>query len=234
MAYTSFVTAGQLACSSIGEIYSDTDQIFVEAKPSYWIETIFGMTPQMDNIRENYANLIANKQFEKAVDFILNEVFEESKILALKTHIPVEEKTELAYFFEELKNNGIVSTDEWQRLTVLQMAIDGLDLEVYEYGASMNSIELDYLTEFLWIIRDILARNNMYIGVSSSIQISVCFSSFQSTNVVAAIATTKFYVTKSVCAFWSILTNCAINTSENTICTTNDNTAIITSYQADQ
>lgn len=120
----------------------------------------------LDVITKTCTNLIESGQFGRAVDFMLNEVYEHSKILANKLKIEFKDRTDLAALMEKLKHDNIISEDEWDRLTVLQMGLDGIDMEVHECGGKIKSKELNYLSEFLLTLKTILARNNAYVGVA--------------------------------------------------------------------
>lgn len=118
-----------------------------------------------DDVLKICSILISTKRFSKAADFMLNEIYENSKILANKFGIEVNCDTDMAQLMEELRHNNVISESEWNRLTVLQMAIDGIDMEVHECGGEIKPSELNYLSEFVTIVKEILARNNQYIGV---------------------------------------------------------------------
>lgn len=214
-------TTDQLISSSSNEVYVNTEHFFIQRIFNIWVKPIFELTPQIDNIRQTYVDLVSAKQFEKAIDFMLNEIYEHSKILALKFKIPFEDRTDIAFLFEKLRCDEVVSVEEWNRLTILQMAMDGLDIEVYEYGASIRPNELGYLNEFLDIIRTILARNNTYVGVS----IGASFSSyvFQGANTSFTIASTGTLVINPTC----VLSNALIN-----LVSTSSNSVNVTTFQA--
>jgi hypothetical protein len=116
--------------------------------------------------------------------------------------------------------------------------MDGLDIEVYEYGASIKPNELSYLTEFLDIIRTILARNNTYVG--TYVGVSMCanmgvttyfdFYAFQSANTIFT-ATTGTLVINAACVAGNALVNW-VNKGGNSVSVIGGNSVSVTNFQA--
>jgi len=214
---TSLSSSEQLISLSTNDLYLVTEQFSSKQARGIWVEPTYEIAPQTDSIRQAYLNLVSTRQFEKAIDFMLNEIYGHSQILAEKFGFQFEDKTEIASLLEKLSNAEVISSEELNRLTILQMAIDGLDIEVYEYGATMNLTELVYLNEFLSIIKTVLARNDTYVGTFQNIATGFGSCTFQSTNnIIFVIGTIHSTVVNpsTTCVFSSTFTN-LIDTKNN-------------------
>jgi hypothetical protein len=121
-----------------------------------WIEPRFKTSLQTDKIVLTYRNLISAGQFQKATDFMLNEIYEHSRVLAEAFENTLDDPTGMSCLFDELMRQNILSEEERNRLNVLQMALDGIDVEVHEYGKNLKVEEINYLSEFLGTIRGLL------------------------------------------------------------------------------
>jgi hypothetical protein len=132
-----------------------------------WNEPRFEETLHVDEIVQTCANLILMRQFQKATDFMLNEIYEHTQVLARVFGKTISDSTDVSYLFDELLLEDILSKEERNRLNVLQMALDGMDIEVHEYGKDLKMEETDYLAEFLEIIRSLLAKANVSVGFST-------------------------------------------------------------------
>lgn len=68
---------------------------------------------------------------------------------------------DFSYFsnlLEQMKTQGIVTNSEWNRLTVIQMALDGLDMEISEDGGNVPAQNVSYALEFCEIMAVAYAR----------------------------------------------------------------------------
>jgi len=131
------------------------------------IESKFETNLQTDKIVQTCMELISTKQFPKAIDFMLSEIHKHSQILAEALGKTLYDSTGMSSLFDELKQEGILKSGERNRLHVLQMVLDGIDIEVHEYGKSLKPEEVNYLIEFLEIIRNLLSKAHISVGYTT-------------------------------------------------------------------
>jgi hypothetical protein len=93
-----------------------------------------------------------------AIDTTMKAIFLYSKGLASTLDVSIEDYSELSMLLERLKNSRLITENEWNRLTVIQMALDGLDIEVNEYGIELTREDIDYASEFCEIIGQVYTR----------------------------------------------------------------------------
>ena len=134
---------------------------------SEWFKPRFESSKPVDEIYKICFDLVAAKQFGKAIDIMLNEVYEYSKLLAKKFGKTFDDKADIPNLLQELKQDGIMTEDDWNRLTVLQMVLDGVDVEVYEYGGQIGSEEVRYALEYLEVVKSIMSKHRVHIGFSA-------------------------------------------------------------------
>lgn len=128
----------------------------------------FELGLRVDDVLETCKELLSKRQFASAITFMLEEIYEQSKTLSNVFDVGIGDETEIPILIEKLKSDERITEEEWSRLTILQMALDGIDMEVHEGYGEIDLEALDYLSEFLTIIGHIMARNNVYVGVSMS------------------------------------------------------------------
>src|SRR5208337_2429302 len=93
--------------------------------------------PRRDFI-QNCMNMIGIKEFENAVNLIMEEVNSYSLVFAKVLGKALEDKTYLPQLIEELKKDGVLSASDYNRLSTLVMVLDGIDIEVHEYGGEIT------------------------------------------------------------------------------------------------
>lgn len=160
---------------------TETSQVFItgnilpvqSGNLTKWITSRLDTNFVSDDVINISTNMINMGRFDLAVDFMLKEVYDYSKILSKTFNIVFEDRTDISRLMEDLNRDGIIKEEELDRLTVIEMALDGIDMEVNECGGKIETRELTYLQEFLIAVRDILLRKNIYVGLA----ISSAFSS---------------------------------------------------------
>jgi hypothetical protein len=170
----------QLSCS-IEKTQIGTEPLFIQKKVGSgnvpldfrarvhdlrWFYQKLDTNIKIDNIRLSFNSAISRAQFSNAINLILNEVNEYSKILAKVFDKHFEDKAYISDLISTLVQEGAVSKDQSNRLFVLLMVLDGLDMEVNEGGAKLEEGHFTYLQEFIQIINSILQKHHVLAGIS--------------------------------------------------------------------
>ena len=134
-----------------------------------WFYPRLDTNVRIGNIRLSFNNAISNAQFSTAISIIQNEVYEYSKALAKVFDKRIEDRAYISDLIYALTQEGVISEDQSNRLFVLLMVLDGLDMEVNECGARLGEGHFLYLQEFLQIIDSIAQEHDVMVGVSSTI-----------------------------------------------------------------
>lgn len=113
---------------------------------------------------EIWRRFIETKEFSQAIEFLLTEITSYSKLLADIFQYELESVSYLPHLYQELKTNKIITEEELARISTLITVIDGIDVEVNEFGASMDMTEIKYYEEYLEYIKKILSRCNRAIS----------------------------------------------------------------------
>jgi len=145
-----------LGVSSVQSVLSKS--YIVWSKPNFEINL-----PKRNFIQECIYN-IETREFESAINIVLSEIYEYSKIFGTVFGKFIEDKIYIPQLIEELKAKGIVSDADWNRLATLLMVLDGIDVEVHESGGELNQKDLEYALEYVGILRRIMTENQVYIG----------------------------------------------------------------------
>jgi len=168
----------QLSCSP-SKVQIGTKPLFILKKVSTgnvpldfrahdlrWFYQKLDTNVKIDNIRLSFNNAISRAQFSTAINIILNEVNEYSKVLAKVFDKHFEDKAYISDLISTLVQEGAISKDQSNRLFVLLMVLDGLDMEVNEGGAELDERHFTYLQEFIQIINSILHKHHVLAGIS--------------------------------------------------------------------
>jgi hypothetical protein len=121
----------------------------------------------MREIKETIMDSIKGRRYADATGDMKRAIFSSSRILAETFEKTIEQPFLVPHLIQELKDNEVITDEEYNRLTVLLMALDGLNVEVSEYGGELQQEDLDYFLEYCQIIQQILFRNGMQILLDS-------------------------------------------------------------------
>jgi hypothetical protein len=123
---------------------------------------------KVDIIHLSFKKAISNAQFSTAISIIQNEVYEYSKILAKVFDKNIEDRAYISDLICTLTQEKSISEEQSNRLFVLLMVLDGLDMEVNECGATVDESQFVYLQEFLQVIDSIIREHNVQVGISDT------------------------------------------------------------------
>lgn len=88
------------------------------------------------------------------------------EVLAYTFNKHLEHPSLIPLVVQELKDDAIITEEEWKRLTILRMVLDGLDVEIGENGGELRPQDLDKAVEFCEIIREILLKKQVQTGMA--------------------------------------------------------------------
>ena len=92
------------------------------------------------------------------IEKMIHATYLYSKGLASLFHVQLDYFSDISNLVEALKAHHLITKEEWNRLTVLQMVLDGLDMEISEDGGEMSAEDVDYASEFCEIIERAYSR----------------------------------------------------------------------------
>ena len=95
-------------------------------------------------------------KYEVAINLMQNRIISWCEVLAKAFNKNFEGKEYISYLIENLKQEGKIPTEEANRILVILMALDGLEVEIREYEGEMNHEDLRYLVEFEEIMERIM------------------------------------------------------------------------------
>jgi hypothetical protein len=116
----------------------------------------------------SFKKAISNAQFSTAISIIQNEVYEYSRILAKVFDKTIEDRAYISDLISTLTQERHISEEQSNRLFVLLMVLDGLDMEVNECGATLDESQFVHLQEFLHMIDSIIQERNVLVGISDT------------------------------------------------------------------
>ena len=103
--------------------------------------------------------LIANKKSKLAMNVMLNAVYGYTRVAAKLIGRNLNSNAYIPPLLTTLKNKRMITLEEWNRLTVLLMVMDGLDIEVYEENADLDPSDVNSLHEYADILKRVIRRN---------------------------------------------------------------------------
>jgi len=90
---------------------------------------------------------------------ILNKhVFSASKRLAGKVDMKLEYEDEIPLFVQTLKDKGVISDSEWERLSELLLIMNGMYARITYYNEPLDEEDLEVVSEYLNLIQSIIKR----------------------------------------------------------------------------
>lgn len=95
-------------------------------------------------------------KYEIAINLMQNRITSWCEVLAKAFNKNFEGKEYISHLIENLKQEGKIPTEEANRILVILMALDGLEVEVREYEGNMNYEDLRYLIEFEEIMERVM------------------------------------------------------------------------------
>jgi hypothetical protein len=87
-----------------------------------------------------------------AIAEVMNLLISFSQGLANTIGMQLDDFGDFSNLLEQMKTQGIVTNWEWNRLTVIQMVLDGLDMEISEDDGEVPAENVDYALEFCEIM----------------------------------------------------------------------------------
>lgn len=133
---------------------------------SVWAKRLELNFPQRDLIQECIEIVKAGK-FEIAVNIILSEVYEHSRIFAQVFGKTLSDKIDIPQLIDELKTEGVIDEKNWNRLATLLMVIDGIDVEFHEDGGEITLKDIENAHEYIRILNYIMEENGIYFSSSA-------------------------------------------------------------------
>jgi len=146
-----------------------------------WFKEKFEQSLRIDVIYEICSRSISVGKYDDAIETILNEIHKRCEILAEAFGKAIMGRAYVSDLIEQLRQEGQISEEDSNRLSVIIIAIDGLEIEVREYGGSISQEDLDYILEFHKIISNILQENYTSLGISLPSFVSTSYNVIQTT-----------------------------------------------------
>jgi hypothetical protein len=121
--------------------------------------SIFPIIKSLTEIREDVVAAIGLGKHEFALDLMMSIVSSSSKMLAdASGKTALWDDSTQSVLVQQLKDDGVIADQEWNRLTVLLMCLGGLDVQVGEFGEALEPGTIKYALEYHEIVRQILSR----------------------------------------------------------------------------
>lgn len=105
-------------------------------------------------------------KYEIAINLMQNRITSWCEVLAKAFNKNFEGKEYTSHLIEILKQENKIPAEEANRILVILMALDGLEIEVREYGMKMNYEDLEYLIEFEEIMERVMKGMKVNIDTS--------------------------------------------------------------------
>jgi hypothetical protein len=130
-----------------------------------WFEPEFGFGPKAKDVCQPCFKAISSRQYRLATDIMLNETLEYSQVFAATFEHSIMDRTEIPFLFQDLWEHGTIQEEDYNRLSTLLMVLEGLDLEVNEWGGEITNDDVDYAREYIRILERVLSEHHYKIGV---------------------------------------------------------------------
>jgi hypothetical protein len=153
------------AISTIKNVSVGQVQVPLTKQHLEWFEPEFGLDPKAKDVCQPCFEAISSRQYRLATDIMLNETLEYSKVFATTFAHGIMDRTEIPFLFQDLWELGIIQEEDYNRLSTLLMVLDGLDLEVNEWGGEITNDDVDYAREYIRILERVLSEHHYKIGV---------------------------------------------------------------------
>lgn len=115
---------------------------------------------------EKIKQYIIEDRYETALDTIFEEINILSNYLSNRFNFTLENRAYIPDLIQYLYDAEIILEEEWQRLMVLNMMLDGLDIKVHEGNGKIGKEAIDIIIEYKNIIKNILRRKNEEITIN--------------------------------------------------------------------
>jgi hypothetical protein len=131
-----------------------------------WFTRKFGENLRINVAYELCSKAISSGRFDQAIEIIQTDIFKRSEVLAKTFDKEFKGKAYISDLIEELRQEGCMAEEDVRRLFVIMMAIDGLEMEVREYGGRIEQDDLEYFLEFARITENMMKKKDTYMGMS--------------------------------------------------------------------
>jgi hypothetical protein len=143
---------------------------------------------------ESAIKAIDANHFDEALKIVQFEIYEHCEILAKTFDKTFKGKAYISDLVEELRQEGWIQEKEANRLSVIVMALDGLEIEVRECDGRIEKDDLEYMLEFLRITKNAMRKKHVFTGLTGVAFVKVNYSMTPSNENVALGTSFSVYV----------------------------------------